>query len=667
MGFSVRVLDRNRGGVMLPDGVTLRPAGWSASAVGGPATAEIEAGGSADALMSLSAWLGYGLEIYNADGQLVWWGQVHAVEVATGGVRRSTSIAETVNRLKLVYVRRVAGGDEESAETAWVEDATSIARYGQRERVYTGGTMTQAQAEATASLLLAKLAVPQRAVRVENNKGEGRILCRGWFARLDDVYFDSPAGLEEHVAAQGEMRPLGLGFTSAYLAFVGGNGSTDVHELYGRWKNFGYENLPIVVSGTLLHNNTWYVESVDGRDAVAYSADTIHFALNDDLYDGADGLSFIATGDVIWVSGAGQVANNGARFIKTTGSGHIEASPAWNGGFVDSGGAGPMVTVRRGNKATLHFPVQNEVPDGTTVETVTAAGQRFYQSFGLASNVSWTVDTIELRVRRVGSPADNFRVALYTDASGAPGTLVEQVSVAGSSLPDAAGWVSFNFANTAEIVYGTVYGLLIDRSGAMDPDNYYEVEIDPEGAYSRGALRLYDGSGYMAPDGDLVFRLLGSVDSTALIATVILESGVEVNTSVVSEASGVQAWQYAAGEETAGAVVRRLLDQGDADGNRLLCQVTPGLALRVYDQPSRSPAWLRWDGGRMVTRDGQPLQEGWLPVGSWLMLADVPASSEAWAGLDRVFIERASWRDAGLDFEVEGQKSVAERLGVQQG
>jgi hypothetical protein len=666
MGFSVRVLDRNGNGVLLPTGVAMRPVSWSAAAVGGPVAAEVECAGSADVLLSLSAWLGYRLEIWNDAGQVVWWGQVQVVEVTAGGVRRGVSIAEVVNRLRLLYVRRVAGGGEEAAETSWIEDETSIARYGQRERVYTGGTMTQAQADATAALLLTKLAVPQRSVRVEENSSAGRILCRGWFSRLDDVYFESPAGLEEHIAAQGEMRPLGLGFTSAYLAFVGDDGGTDVHEIYGRFQNFGYENLPIVISGTSLHNNTWYVQSVDGRDPVSYSSNQIHFALNDDMYDNDASLSFIATGDVIWVSGAAHAANNGAKLIKTTGAGHVEASPGWNGGFVDSDGPGPTVTVRRGSKATLHWPVQNEAPNGTTVETVTAAGQRFYQSFGLAANVSWTVDTIELRVRRVGSPADNFRVALYTDVSGAPGTLVEQVSVAGSSLPDAAGWVSFNFANTATLAFGTVYGLLVDRSGAMDPDHYYEVEIDPDAAYSRGALRLYDGSGYGAPSGDLVFRVLGSVDSSTLVSTVVAAAGIEVWGTFVEE-SGVDAWQYASGEETAGAVVRRLLEQGDEDGNRLMCQVTQELLLRMYDQPVRTTAWLRWNGGRIVRNDGQPLQDGYLPAGSWLVLADVPASSEAWSGLDRVFVERASWRDGSLDFEVEGQKSVAERLGVQQG
>lgn len=673
MAFTVRVVDRNGGAVLAPAGVRLSPVGWSAAAVGGPVACEVELAGEAAELLGLAAWLGYGLEVAGEAGQVVWWGQVTGLEVAAGGVRRGLAIGEVANRVKLLYVRQAAGGVEEAAETAWSEDAASVALYGARERVFSAGTLTDGQAAAMVATLLGKLAAPQRSVRLETGAGAatGRLTGRGWFARLDDVYYDNPAGLEEHnPGGSGQVMPLGLGFTSAYLGFVDASSKMLIHECLGKFRHFGdYNDLKIYITGVAYNGGLKTVSSGDNREPIEYTS-TFTFEPNDDLFDANNGLDFLATDDVYWLSAPpGNFSGNvtGARRVKTTGSHQIEVSPGWNGGY---GFDGPnTATIYRGNSITITTDVANEAPNGTTVETVTAYGQRYYQAFALAADTFWTVDRIEVRLRKVGTPADGVRVGLYTDSSGAPGTLIEQVTVAASGIDgEEVGWVAFDLATAPQIAYGTTYGIQIDRTGAMDAENFYEVEIDPEAGYARGALRLYDGSAWQAATGDLIFRVVGAVNALDLVADVVSEAGTEIGRTVMEATTGVEAWQYATGDETAGAVMRRLLEVGDSTGRRLLAMVTPDKALRVAAQSEDYDAWLRLVDGTPGWLDGAPLAAGVLPVGVWMELGDTPLLSEAWAGLDRVFVERAGYRvGQGWELEAEGQRSVVERLGLQMG
>ena len=478
MPFSVRVYDRNNNAVQAPSNVRLSPAQWAAEATGGPTSATIALSGDAQGMMGLATWLAYRIEIVS-DGTAVWWGEVDAVRVTTGGIEREMTLDGMANRVKVLYTTGVAGGGVEAAETDWVEDATSIARYGERELVHSArGNMTATQAAALQARLLATGKDPQRRLQFADSdeQATGEIQCRGYWRRLNDVYFRQLAGLEEHNPSGGTAIPVGLGFTSAYLGFIDASSKKLICEATGALLHVGeYDGLKFVVTGTALNNGIKTVSSGDNREPVSYSSALISLGADDDLYDGGKGLEFIATDDMIYVSGAAHTENNGARRVKTTGISHIEVSPGWNSGFRDSGGSGPTITILRGNNVTIAEDVTNEAPNGSTVETVTAYGQRVYQTFALGYNDTWTVNAIELRARAVGAPSDNLRVSLYTDSAGAPGTLLEQATLAGSSLTDSVEWVSFAFANTTALAYGTTYGLVVDRTGAMDADDFYEV------------------------------------------------------------------------------------------------------------------------------------------------------------------------------------------------
>ncbi|HHY57695.1 MAG TPA: hypothetical protein GYA08_19900 [Chloroflexi bacterium] len=668
--FSVRVYDRNNNAVQIPAGVRLAPSQWAAEATGGPSSATIALSGDAQSMMGLATWLAYRIEIVS-DGTAVWWGEVDAVRVTTGGIEREMTLDGMANRVKVLYSTVVAGGGVEAAEIDWVEDATSIAKYGKRELVHSArGNMTATQAAALQARLLATGKDPQRRLQFADSdeQATGEIQCRGYWRRLNDVYFRQLAGLEEHNPSGGTAIPVGLGFTSAYLGFIDASSKKLICEATGALLHVGeYDGLKFVVAGTALNNGIKTVSSGDGREPVSYSSDLISLGADDDLYDGGKGLEFIATDDMIYVSGAAHTENNGARRVKTTGISHIEVSPGWNSGFRDSGGSGPTITILRGNNVTIAEDVTNEAPNGSTVETVTAYGQRVYQTFALGYNDTWTVNAIELRARAVGAPSDNLRVSLYTDSAGAPGTLLEQATLAGSSLTDSVEWVSFAFANTTALAYGTTYGLVIDRTGAMDADDFYEVEIDTDAGYSRGALALYDGTAYQSATGDLIFRVLGATDTATQITDVVSAAGIEIDTTLVESASAIYALQYRGDDERAMSIIDDLLAQGTSTGGRLLATTVSGQIVRIYAQPvATSRLWV-WRDGTLQAAAGAPALPGWLPVGVWVHLDDVLLTG-VWAGLSPLFVERASYQPGkGWTLGAENQQGLDDLLGVLQG
>lgn len=669
MLFDMRVYDRAGADVLVPGAVRFEPMRWSAEAVGGPKVADIDLHGDALAMLSMGGWLGYGIEIY-ADGELVWWGQIESLSVVSDGLARELTLRDMANRVKVVYSVREAGGTLSGQDTGWLEDAGSVASYGARELVHSAsGSLTEEQALALRARLLAALAMPLKRLRVGAGRSTGRMGAVGYWQRLGDVYYAQNAGLEEYADGGGVGIPVGLGVASAYLGFGGTESAKRISAVLAEFTYFpDYNGLKLVVSGTTSNNGVKTVAGGDRSVAFSYTANSIRFEEYDDIHDSAIGLGEIANNDVLWISGASSGANNGAKLVKSTGVAHIEISPGWSGGNIVTATAGPSVTILRGNSITVEESVANEAPNGSTVETITAYGQRVYQTFALAANTSWTVAKVEIRACKIGAPSDNLRVQLVLDSAGSPGTVLETVSVAAGDIDTAMGWISFTFSNTALLTYGTTYGLIVDRTGSMEPLAFYEVDIVVDGDYSRGAMKLYDGSAYQADPGDMLFRVLGAQDTALQMQQVIEGAGVELGTVLVETTSGVSMLQYQSGDETALAISRALIEQGTASGERILCTVTRDGNVRLFERPASSNRFIVWRDGALRPATGGKLANGWLPVGEWVHVDDL-AMVGAWAGLSPVFVERATYQvGSGLSFDAEYQETLAGALsGVRQG
>ncbi|MBU2249877.1 MAG: hypothetical protein KKD77_24235, partial [Gammaproteobacteria bacterium] len=152
--------------------------------------------------------------------------------------------------------------------------------------------------------------------------------------------------------------------------------------------------------------------------------------------------------------------------------------------------------------------------------------EKVAQEFQLSSGI--TCGKISAYLKKVGNPADNVTCRVETDAAGKPsGNLVHAnatKSIAGSGISGAGDWANFEFAATFSLSSGTVYHIVILRSGARDTNNYYGWgNSEVAGSYPDGSLE-YSNNGVwdnlLASDG--YFRIY----SAAVALQCYSESGV---------------------------------------------------------------------------------------------------------------------------------------------
>ena len=557
--------------VLVPGSLDVQPQSWSAIAKGGMWDAEVMLFGPLAELSGLTAWLGYRLEIVNGNGMPVWWGDIVRVEVIAGGLQRGISLERMANKVMVRYAELQPGGGAVSTDTDWSSNALSQAAFGVWERRLTPGREMKAnEATALQSTALNTLSEPHYSLAPGGGAREAaRLYCTGYWQRGKRIYFTQTAGIEEHNIS-GTAFPLGLGIVgSSLIAFS--NRAKSITSMSGQMGNFA-SGTKVKVTGAANGGNNvvWTVANSDDRAAVSYTSTNVNFTASDDIADNNAGLAFIANDDVFTISGTN--SNNGAWLMDREGAINVEVNGTYHGGAVTSESPGDTVVFARGNAATLTTAPTNEHP-GSAV-TVTAYGERYYQSFTFAATGSWTVDTIEIRLRRVGGPSDDVTVQLVNNAAGSPGTLIEGVNVVADDIPLEMGWVAFNFANTATLNFGSSYGITVLRSGANSPTNYYEIEVDDGATYSNGTMRQYDGAAWQTPSPgcDLVFRILGGRDTGSQIADAILASSWALDVEGVT--SGIVSNQWRDGELRAFDELNTLLDIGSSSGARLLATTT---------------------------------------------------------------------------------------------
>lgn len=169
--FSIVVYTRGNDRVPLPAGVTFAPRTWSASATGGPTSAEVMATGGAGCLAGLANWIGCSLWIVSPDSEYVWFGDITEIVMEHQGTTSGVTLEGVANRIKVLYTDDAPGGEMTAAETAWAADAESIALYGLRERQHAvASPMRLAQAERIRDTLLG-LNPQRRGVNRPNTAG----------------------------------------------------------------------------------------------------------------------------------------------------------------------------------------------------------------------------------------------------------------------------------------------------------------------------------------------------------------------------------------------------------------------------------------------------------------------------------------------------------------
>lgn len=670
MTYSIRLFSRAGSALIVPDSLRVTPLRWSAVARGGGWDAQIAALGDLGQLAGLTAWLGCTLDIVNAAGTAVWSGDIAAVEIVSGGLRRGATLERLANRAQVRYSQTQAGGAAAAADTAWTDDANSQARYGVYERRFTPSReMTAGAATAYRAQALARLALPQYSLAIDDGEEQATIYCTGYWQRCKRLYYSQPLGVVQHTAS-GAAAALGLGLTSDRLAFAA---RTDtIHSVNGRLGAF-LQGMRARVSGASNagNNASWLIASGgDTRAAVAYTSTGVTWSANDDIADSNGGLGFLAQDDVFSVSGATNAIHNGTHILDKPGSVAIESNNTYHGAIFTSESPGANVVFSRGNAIKVTGSLTNEhlgaLAGSPYSVTITAWGEKHYQPFTLPATGIWTAAAVEIRLRRVGSPADSVTVQLVADSSGSPGTAIESASVAAANIPTEMGWVSFAMSNTNVLNSNNAYGLVVSRSGANDYDDYYEIDLDSGATYAGGALRQWDGAAWQTPDPaqDMIFRVLGADDTGNQIEAMLNTLGwIGVD---VSE-TNIDAAQYRDGELRVIDELDTLLDMGTSDGYALLARTYANRSVSVYRKPAQGAARWSYAGGQLLDMHGRPAPDGYLPAGEWVHLAD-GAGLGPWAGLSPVFVDRAEFDAAGgrLTLEPEGAGDIFE-TGARQG
>jgi len=591
--------------------------------MGGPDTAEIAVSGDSGSLADALTWLAHHVLILNDGGQPVWWGVVQAVSLRLDGVEYELDASEIVNCMAVVYTDEAGG----QAASAWVEDAHSIARYGRRERRVTAQATTDATAQAQAARMVNERSAPMRSVKAAAGPNGAVLRCVGYWRTLDWRYWSRDGGqiLQDESANTTEL--LGWSITSDEVGFnrpllrIGTLGAV-LHPLAKTDR--------IVASGSGSNSGVYEVTASDERTGVTtYTSDEISFDPSDDVHDDDGLFNQFRAGDLLQISGAVESGNNGAFWLKDMfqngdgGYDHMRVKP---GTIVDET-AGATVTIAAGNSVGVSpRPAAWEIP-GWTI-TLRAQALALAQAFTVSAAAAWELSEIWIQAARVGAPSDSLEVALCTDASGAPGTVVKQATITGADLPltENMDWVQWTFDHALMLNPATTYWVVVSRPGSPDDDAYRVGLLEAAEDLSANSMLLWDGSNWAARsvaselDARLSLRIYGQRVTTSQISDIVLALGDWLNGISIRTASGLRTRLFRAAEDaqTALSEVKALLEFGTVGGERLLAQVSAERILVVDVQPPTSKTRYRWTAEGLRDRLGLPLTPGVLPVGEWV-------------------------------------------------
>lgn len=635
------------------DNLNVRVLWYGATAQGGYDRAELAVGTTdANLLWDVARKLGWYITIRNRDLSPVWVGMIESVEIDTGNAQVGLSLENMFNRIAVAYSYDDGNGVTTRATTAWSEDTESTGRYGTKELLYSLGDASADQAEAQRDTLLADLSAPAPIMRIMRSGQLGAtVRCIGLWHTLDWVYYSNSEGLEENNISSGSAQPLGQGYTASTIGLTSDGRIHD--KTAGRIAALtsGHN---IEISGTSggTNDGTALLDSAP-RDSEAYTNTTISFVATSDIDDSEEALRPFSRDDIITVSGSS--SNNGDYVVEGGGSAGINVTSTG----ITNESAGSSVTITSAESIRTDQTFTEELPSSSI--TLAVHGIKIDQAFTPTVNASWTVNKIFIRARKVGSPADNLKVELCADSAGAPGTVLDSQTVAGSSLGTVMAWITFDMSNADTISYGTTYHLVVSRSGSNDIDDYYVIDVDEDLSYASGAMKLWDGAAWVAraTDADLIFRITGATETTAQVSDIFDACGQFFTALDVVDASGVYANQYRAGDGTGVDEMAALLNPGTGS-TRLLATVTPERILRITAQPASSDDNLLLSSdGTVALVNNRPLPHGRLPSGEWVRLADVPGNVDALAALRNIFIERAEFHASDDNLRLEALGDVS--------
>ena len=324
----------------------------------------------------------------------------------------------------------------------------------------------------------------------------------------------------------------------------------------------------------------------------------------------------------------------------------------WGGG---SGGNHAIITCR-GWWDTLdwaYYANSEGVEEHTTYDNNQnlgdAAGHtKVEQQFEVGT--TWAGYTIQVRLRKEGTPTDNFQLGFYTDSGGSPNAELSSGSKAGADISTTADWVTITTANPIALNSGTPFHIVASRSGANDGSNYYVLSVDEGLGYADGDLQLWGGAawGARSSDADLTFKIGGQEQTSVQMDNMITDEGEHIAVVNIEDASGVYSNQYRNGDHKAQYEIEKHMETGNSSGTRYLSEVTTNREARVYLEPTynSSLAYLLKKDGSLSNHLNSFVHPEFCTVGVWVDTKDViplAGASTRLSNLSPVFIESAEY------------------------
>jgi hypothetical protein len=359
-------------------------------------------------------------------------------------------------------------------------------------------------------------------------------------------------------------------------------------------------------------------------------ADEIHIATGDFLP--------LAPGDQFTITGATNAANNDTYTIQ----GMDATNQIGISGTFAAEAAGATVKISYGDGESQENIAQSFVPDTT-----------------------WVCTHVAVKVRRIGSPSDNFRIGIYPDTAGAPGTVLTAYEAVGTTLFTELTWTEFTFATPVTLTGGTTYWLGMRRTGSANLTDGYEVAIDEDLGYADGVFRVYNGSAWVArsPDTDMPFRVIGEIDSTEQIEKAI--AAVDAfDQSLIQVDSNIPVRQYTVDPRTALDELEDMLDASTDTGERLIAYVTSDdtVIVTTADVLTFGETYpVLGADGRLYYGSGAQMPPGTMVFGKRVQMQNlllVDGTSIRAAGGNTVYVAACEYDAVSDTWAVEGEGAL---------
>lgn len=652
--------DRSGARVVPPAGLKFTPGRYSWRDIGGPLQATIDADGPESDLWGLSAWLRYGVEVWDRRSEAVWWGYVSAVRITAGALTISYSLDTMANRVRVVYQRRNSDGTTERAVTADADDAFSQAYFGLvKEVAVRAGTLDAAAAAYLRDETLATLKYFAPSLEVASREaGEVSVSleCAGWWQTLS-WRLASVTSRDESYTELNQYGPNG--FDIIYFPFGYTNGAK------GDGPNFlcsvasgGYAG--IAQSFTLSTSNARQPVKVENVQCMLWrNNSTVTGTVICKIYADASGtptspllgtFTSIAAStlptDAQWITFTPDPTTAdiwlmpGARYLVDLSRSVGPADPDtvyWMG--LQTAYGSETTKAYNGSWVTppsiigMNLRVSVSHGESSLTAGATSDKQKIGQSFQIAGSAALEVGSIGLRAFRMGTIGHTIYVGVYSDSAGSPGSLVERVSVDPDTLIGTEfDWLTVTFTNAATLTPATSYWIVIDPNGATSPNAFVAFAASLAKGYVSGSTKVYNGSAWAtpSPDAELLFDLKLAALTTSQVSRLITDYGALLGATTIQDASGVYSEPGRDGESDALREITQLLHAGSTNGRRMLARVLRDKTVTITEAPAAAAGLYLDRGGRITDAVGLPAHPQTCPVGLWLAPRDVvPAGAPA--------------------------------------